>query len=147
MVNKIEAIVDAIGNLNGVSNPTSEAYQLRNPLLQKSYARPGRHLIDDKGRRKFDSFQAGYKACCFDVQLKVSGKSRAGLKQTDTLTALLGVYGLKEKLAADKVVNFLQKALENLQVSSKTPLSYFLDEKEAPAVNSEPDTKSPSEEC
>lgn len=126
-MNKIEAIVDAIGNLNGTNNPESDAYKLRNPLLIKSFARPGKHIIDDKGRRVFESYLAGYKAATFDAQLKVSGKSRAGLKPTDTLTNLLGVYGLKEKLAIDKVTNFLKKALVDKTITANTPLSYFLD--------------------
>lgn len=127
-MNKIESIVDAIGNLNGTNNPESDCYKLRNPLLIKSFARPGKHIIDDKGRRVFESFLAGYKAATFDVQLKASGKSRAGLKPTDTITALLGVYGLKEKLATDKVVNFLKKALQDTTISANTPLSYFIEE-------------------
>lgn len=129
-MNKIESIVDAIGNLNGTNNPESDCYKLRNPLLIKSFARPGKHIIDDKGRRVFDSFLAGYKAATFDVQLKASGKSRAGLKPTDTITALLGVYGLKEKLAIDKVVNFLKRALNDTQINANTPLSYFEEVKE-----------------
>lgn len=127
-MDKIEAIVDAIGNLNGTTNPEADAYKLRNPLLIKSFARPGKHIIDEKGRRVFESYLAGYKAATFDVQLKVSGKSRAGLKPTDTITALLGVYGLKEKLAIDRVVNFLKKALQDKQITANTPLSYFMPE-------------------
>ncbi len=40
MVNRVEAIVDALGKVNGMANPTSEAYVLRNPLLIRyEYAR------------------------------------------------------------------------------------------------------------
>jgi hypothetical protein len=125
-MDKIEAIVDALGNCNGMNNPESEAYRLRNPILQRSFAKPGKHIIDDKGRRVFDSLQAGYKAATFDVSLKLSGHSRAGLKPEDHLINLLGCYGINQKLAIDKVVNFLRKSLCNQEVSAKTPLSYFL---------------------
>lgn len=126
-VNKIEAIVDAIGRLNGIGNPESDAYRLRNPILQLSFARPGKHEVDNHGRRVFDSFLAGYKAATFDISLKAAGHSRAGLRSTDTLANLLGCFGLKEKLGIDQVVNFLRKALSDPQISAKTPLSYFLD--------------------
>jgi len=129
-VNKIEAIVDAIGRLNGIGNPESDAYKLRNPILQRSFARPGRHIIDDQGRRVFDSFLAGYKAATFDISLKASGHSRAGLRSTDTLANLLGCFGLKEKLGIDQVVNFLRKALSDPEISAKTPLSYFIESTE-----------------
>lgn len=126
MINLIEALVDAIGHTNGINSPESEAYRLRNPLLIRSFARPGKHLIDDKGRRVFDSFLAGYKAATFDVQLKVAGKSRAGLKPDDGIVNLLGCYGLKEKLAVDKVVNWLKKSLQDPTITANTPLAYFL---------------------
>lgn len=125
-INLIEALVDAIGHCNGINSPESEAYRLRNPLLLKSFARPGKHFLDDKGRRVFDSFQAGYKASCFDIQLKITGKSRAGLKPDDAIVNLLGCYGLKEKLAQDKIVNWLRKALQDISISANTPLAYFL---------------------
>lgn len=131
-VDRIEAVLDAIGHLNGMSNPESEAYQIRNPLLQKSFARPGKHLVDDKGRRVFDSLLAGYKAGTYDIKLKISGLSRAGLKPTDTITNLLGCYGMKELLATKKVVNFLQKALSDPTINAHTPLNYFLDGSELP---------------
>jgi hypothetical protein len=125
-VNKIEALVDAISHLCGSGNPDSDCYKIRNPLLIRSFARPGKHLIDDQGRRIFPSWLAGYKAACYDVDLKVRGQSRAGLKPTDTLTNLLGVYGLNNNLATGKVVNFLKRALADQAISAHTPLSYFI---------------------
>jgi hypothetical protein len=127
MVNRIEAIVDALGKVNGMANPSSDAYLLRNPLLMRSFARPGKHETDDNGRRIFTSLLSGYKAAVFDVQLKVEGKSRAGLKPTDTVTNLLGVYGVKEILGIKAVVEFMRKALKDDTLSKDTPLSYFLE--------------------
>ncbi|MCI0421070.1 MAG: hypothetical protein L0312_17895 [Acidobacteria bacterium] len=128
MVNRVEAIVDILGKLNGMGDPESEAYALRNPLLIRSFARPGKHETDDGGRRIFSSLLSGYKAGVFDCQLKLSGKSRAGLKPTDTLTNLLGVYGVKELGGIGTVVNFLRKALKDDRISKNTPLSYFVSE-------------------
>lgn len=126
-VNRIEAIVDALSRLNGADDPTSDCYKLRNPLLIKSFARPGKHIIDDAGRRVFPSWLAGYKAAMFDAELKISGHSRAGLKPTDTMTNLLGVYGLNNPQAVKRVINFLRRALENENISASTPLSFFID--------------------
>lgn len=127
-VNRVEAIVDVLGKLNGMGNPESEAYALRNPLLIRSFARPGKHETDEQGRRVFSSLLSGYKAALFDAQLKLGGKSRAGLKSTDTLTNLLGVYGLKEAVGIKSVVQFLRRALKDGDIDGNTPLSYFLQE-------------------
>lgn len=127
MISRIEVIVDAVGKLNGIHNPESEAYLLRNPLLLKSYAKPGRHEINSEGIRTFGLLLAGYKAAVFDVELKLKGLSRAGLKPTDALENLLGCYGIYEKLPKDNVVSFLRRALKDQSVSLKTHLSYFLE--------------------
>jgi hypothetical protein len=126
-VNRVEAIVDVLGKLNGMSNPESEAYALRNPLLIRSFARPGKHETDEQGRRVFSSLLSGYKAALFDATLKIEGKSRAGLKPTDTLTNLLGVYGIKEIVGINSVVQFLRRALKDSNIDKTTPLSYFME--------------------
>lgn len=125
MLNKIEALVDAIGKANGIHNPESETYKLRNPLLIKSFARPGKHETDEKGRRIFSSLLSGYKAGLFDIELKITGKSRAGLCSTDTLANLLAVYGIKEPGGISNIVSFLRRALSDQEISASTPLSYF----------------------
>jgi len=126
-VNRVEAVVDILGKLNGMGDPESEAYALRNPLLIRSFARPGKHETDEGGRRIFSSLLSGYKAALFDASLKIEGKSRAGLKPTDTLTNLLGVYGLKEGSGIKSVVLFLRRALKDEDISPNTPLSYFME--------------------
>jgi hypothetical protein len=127
-VNKTECLLQAIGKLNGMGNPEAESFSINNPLMVRSWARPGKHLMTEAGFRIFPSILAGIKAGLFDLELKISGHSRAGLKPTDTLANLLGCYGLKEKLAIDNVVNYLRKGLKDATISSKTPLSYFLSE-------------------
>lgn len=125
MTNKIEALLDAIGNLKGISNPDSLTYQIKNPLHIKSYARPGKHEIDEEGRRIFPSLLAGYKASLFDLEMKVSGKSRAGVREDDKLSNLLRVYGLSERLAHQQICKFLKRALRDDTIHPETPLSYF----------------------
>lgn len=124
-MNKIEALVDAIGKTNGIHNPESEAYRLRNPLLIRSFARPGKHETDEQGRRVFKSLLSGYKAALFDMELKVRGQSRAGLQPTSTLANVLGVYGIHEPGGISNVVSFLRRALNDQAISALTPLSYF----------------------
>ena len=124
---KCESLVDAIGNLNGAfGNPESEAYRLKSPLMLRSFARVGKHEVNERGLRIFPSMLSGYKAATFDMALKLSGNSRAGLKPTDTLENLLRVYGLTEILAHKKCVNFLRRSLQDETISVKTSLSYFL---------------------
>jgi len=125
MTNKLEALLDAIGNLKGMANPDSLTYQIKNPLHIRSFARPGKHEIDEEGRRIFPSWLAGYKASLFDLEMKVSGKSRAGLREEDKLSNLLRVYGLPEKLAQQQVCKFLKRALKDDTIHPETPLSYF----------------------
>jgi hypothetical protein len=124
-INKVEAIVDAISRLNGIGNPETDCYHLRNPLLIRSFARPGKHETDEKGRRVFTSLLSGYKAALYDCELKLSGNSRAGLKPEDTLTNLLGVYGIKEPGGISNIVSFLRRALNDQNISKDTPLTYF----------------------
>lgn len=124
-MNKIEALVDAIGKVNGIHNPESEAYRLRNPLLIRSFARPGKHETDEQGRRVFKSLLSGYKAALFDMELKITGQSRAGLQPTSTLSNVLGVYGIRELGGVSNVVSFLRRALDDPNINSSTPLSYF----------------------
>lgn len=124
---KIEALLESIANLNGCfSNPESEAYRLRSPLLVRSFARPGKHESTGEGKRIFPSMLAGYRAAVFDLEKKLSGQSRAGLKPTDRLENLLGVYEIKAEVSTTKVVNFLRRALNDQSITKNTPLEYFL---------------------
>lgn len=125
MTNRLEALLDAIGALKGWHNPDSETYQKKNPLQIKSFARPGKHEIDDNGVRVFTSALAGLKACLFDLEMKVSGESRAGLRAGDKLENLLRVYGITEKLGQEQVVKFLKRALKDQTMTRETPLACF----------------------
>ena len=127
-VPKIESLVDALGFIHGMHVPSSLAYQLRSPLLIKSFAKPGKHVLDPEGRRVFPSLLSGYKASEYDMKLKVQGQSRAGLQPTDRIRNLFGVYGIKDLAEVDKGINFLRHALQDDTISRDTPLSYFIEE-------------------
>lgn len=130
--NRIEALLDAIGKLNGIHNPESVAYKLHNPLKLKSFAILGKHDVDaETGLRKFGSFQAGYKGGFFDLELKMKGLSRAGLQSSDPLKNLLGCYSILEKQAVDSVVSFVRRALDCQTISTTTPLSFFTTDDDA----------------
>lgn len=129
MVTRLEALHDAIASLRGWNVPESDAYQLRNPLLIQSFSRPGKNEIDSKGRRVFDSSLAGIRACLYDLDLKVRGESRAGLKKDDKLENLLRVYGMNESLGQQQVVKFLKRALKDESITRQTPLAWFLEDK------------------
>src|ERR1017187_7367122 len=124
-VKRLEALLDALASLKSWHSPDSEAYQLRNPLLITSFSRPGKNEIDDKGRRVFKSALAGLRASLFDIELKVRGESRAGLKKEDRLDNLLGVYGVTEILGQNQVVKFLKRALKDDTITKTQPLSWF----------------------
>ena len=127
-VNRIEALLDSLAALKGWSNPESDAYQLRNPLLVQSFSRPGKNEIDDKGRRIFSTELAGIRACLFDLELKVKGESRAGIKKDDLLENVLRVYGVTERLGQQQIVKFLKRALKTQDISVTTPLAWFIEE-------------------
>ena len=124
-MNKIEAVVDAIAYTLKAYQGDSLAYTLRNPILLRSYARPGKHQVDEEGHRIFDSYLGGYKAAVWDVELKLNGNSNCGLTETDRLRNLLGVLGLKKEEDILSVVYFLRKSLQDPSINQLTPLSYF----------------------
>ena len=123
-INKIEALVDSISFLNSYYKADSISYKLRNPLLLRSFSKPGRHEIDDNGYRVFTTSIGGYKSSYWDVEKKLSGTSNTGLQPTDKLKNLLAVYGVNEEQDVLTVVYFLRKAIDPT-ISSSTPLSYF----------------------
>ena len=127
-VNKLEALLDSLSALKGWNSPDSEAYQLRNPLLVQSFSRPGKNSITDKGVRIFESSLAGLRACLFDLEIKVKGESRAGIKKDDKLVILLRVMGVTELGGQQQVVKFLKRALKTQDIKLTTPLAWFLEE-------------------
>lgn len=127
-VSKSEILVDAISNLNNFNGPDSLSYKIKNPLLLRSFAQPGKHKVTEEGYRVFDSLLAGFKSALYDICLKISGGSSTGLKPTDKLKNLLAVYGIKNEQDQMAVVFFLRKALDKT-IDLSTELSYFIEKK------------------
>ena len=125
-VNKIEALVDSISFLHKAYSPDSEAYKLRNPIMLKNYAPPGKHKVDEAGFRVFDSLLGGYKSGVYDVTIKLKGESNSGIKTTDALRNLLAVYAINKEDEINIIVFFLRKAVSK-DITPLTPLSYFKD--------------------
>lgn len=124
----VESLADAIGHLNGMYDPVSEAYRLRNPGLLHSFAKPGKHEVDDQGRRVFESFLSGYRAFLYDLEVKISGESRAKLKLTDSIENLLKTYNIHHTIAVSHIISFLEKAVSDPNINKHTKLSYFIEE-------------------
>jgi hypothetical protein len=127
MANKIDMLVLAIADCNGCFAPGTVSFELCNPLLMRSFAAPGKHETNVDGLRVFPSLISGLKAAGFDCALKISGKSRAGLKPTDKIENLLRVYGITNPGGVSKTISYLRRALKDQSVSKDTPLSYFLE--------------------
>jgi hypothetical protein len=128
MSNKLEHIVNAIAKLNGLLDPTSDAYRLKNPLLLRSFAMIGKHQVDPEGRRVFESVLNGLKAAMFDIELKASGKSRANAGPDSSLEEFLKCYQINTSLAVDHIVSFLRRALNDQNISKHTLISYFTED-------------------
>ena len=123
-INKVEALVDALVDLLGSSNPDGDLYAIRNPTALTSFSLPGKGELDESGRRIFKSWAAGYHAACYDARIKISGDSRAGVKKDDKLENFLRVMKI-DKFSQKQVVEFLRRALEDQSITTETPLSYF----------------------
>ena len=126
---RLEAIIDAIMTLHEYHKPDSECYRLRNPLMLKSFSKVGKHEVNENGVRIFSKFLDSYHSAVFDITCKVLGRSNSGIKKTDLLRNLLGVYGINQDKDQTQIVSFLKKALQNPDISLQTPLSYFAEVK------------------
>jgi hypothetical protein len=136
-MNRLEALADAIGHMNGIGMPSSEAYQLRNPGLLHAYALNRLQQMDDNGIRRFELLQGGYASLLDDLKIKCSGRSRSKLTPQNSLADLLPLYGLKTKMATDKTVRFLRVALKDDNLDSGVRLEFFL-ESETGAKDAKP---------
>jgi len=122
---RIEALADAFARMYGALDPQSEAYHLRNPLLLRAFN--PKHPRDEKGRRVFNSFVAGYENALLDLRIKCSGKSRAKLTSESPLVDLITTYG-QPTSALRYIINFLRHALKDDTIPSDVRLGFFLEE-------------------
>ena len=128
-IDRIEALIDALAYTHKAYQGDSLAYKLRNPVLLKTFGRPGKYEVDEDGYRIFTSYLGGYRSAVYDLVVKLSGKSNSGLLKTDKLKNYLGTMGLKQDSELTSVVSFLKKALQDPSISLQTPLSYFTEVK------------------
>lgn len=128
MITRLEALFDSIASLKGWHNPDSVCYQLRNPLMVKSFSKPGKNEITEEGYRIFSTQLAGVRAGLFDLDLKIRGKSRAGIKADDLLENVLRVFGIIELGGQQAAIKFLKRALKTQDIKTTTPLKWFTEE-------------------
>jgi hypothetical protein len=121
---KLESLAEAVVAYSGYADPASPLYAARNPGGLKAL---GPQPDDGNGNRTFRSVIDGLQALFFDVELKVTGRSRAKLKPESTLIDLSTAYNLPI-LTATAWARFLRKALNDPTISAHTPLSYFTKE-------------------
>jgi hypothetical protein len=122
---RLEALLEGIANLKGWVNPDSYTYQIKNPLQIKSFAPTGKHQIDENGVRIFSNWLGGYRACLYDLAVKVSGRSISGVGRGDKLSDLLKVYEIQPGLGQDQVIKYLRRAIRDQSISKSTPVAYF----------------------
>lgn len=134
-IKRIEALADAIAYLNKMHDPSSDAYQLRNPALARAYS--FRHLgeVDNRGRRIFSSLIGGYRFLIQDLTWKCSGQTRAKgyngkLSGNDNLSSLLKSFNLDKMEEGNifQLIDFLNTALPGSEIDAQTPLSFFVEE-------------------
>lgn len=119
----VEALAEAIIAYSGYLDPESSLYRARNPggLPATSF----KHKRDEEGNRIFKSLIDGIQALLYDVDLKLSGKSRNGLSRESTLTDFAIAFGCN-KLHAMAWAKFLSKALQD-NITHATRLERFLE--------------------
>lgn len=122
LMNKLEALADAIIAYVNSQAPDSASYQARNPMALKKYS--SKHPADPTGLRVFKSWIDGYQAGLFDLEVKCAGKSRANVTSESSLQELIRAYSLPH-LTSKYVAKFLRKALKDETISEKTELKYF----------------------
>ncbi|HEX3682201.1 MAG TPA: hypothetical protein VHU83_06630 [Bryobacteraceae bacterium] len=119
-MDKIEALALCIASVSGAFTPGSEAMRLNNPGLLRAFSM---RVEAEDGLRKFGSWYAGFKALCFDLQTKCSGKSRAHIAAESPLKDLLKLWDIR---SCHGQVNFLRRAIDDAAITDETPLSYFV---------------------
>jgi hypothetical protein len=125
MVNRIEALADAITEYSGYRNPESVLYQARNPGALKAHAVTVLRDLDNY--RVYPCFKAGWDSLLADLKAKCSGRSHTSLTQQSTLKDLLAVNGFQPTVCG-YVVKFIRRALQDQTITDQTPLEFFVTE-------------------
>lgn len=131
---RLEALCGAFAKMNGALDPLMDAYQLCNPGLLRAFS--PKHARDEKGRRVFTSFTAGWENLSLDLKIKCSGQSRAHLTPESSLVDLVTTYGNSTR-ALEYIVNFLRHALKDDTIPLTVKLGWFLEIEEKPDAGSD----------
>ncbi len=123
---KLEALAEAISHYSGYHNPSTALHAARNPGGLRGYQTKS-HQIDEHGYRVFNSVLNGFNALLYDIEFKLSGKSRAQLKPEQTLIDLAAAYQ-QMPTVAQAWARFIRQALQDNNITNKTQLSYFFEE-------------------
>jgi len=136
-VKRIEALADAIAYLNNMHDPSSRAYQYRNPGLLRSYSLRTLVNTDKDMVRIMDTKQGGDRALLSDLErkckgeLRVRGANGAVLTSDSKLVDILWTLGIRHSLTYNKpveqAVQFLRVAVGDDSIDEDTPLKYFLE--------------------
>jgi hypothetical protein len=139
-VKHVEALADAIAYLNKAHDPSSDAYQLRNPGMFRVYSFKHLNSSDSRGRRIFTSLIGGYRFLIQDLTWKCSGETRAKgvetngiqrkLKPSSSLADLLAAFKLNNEENLFTLIDFLVRSLHDESINSQTEISYFLKDDE-----------------
>jgi hypothetical protein len=127
MVKRIESLADAFAKLYGAADPTSDAHYLRNPGLLRAFN--PKHSRDEKGRRIFSSYVAGYENLLLDLKIKISGSSRSKLGPESLLVDLVHIYG-NNTSTLKYIVNFLRHSLRDDTIPTDVKLGWFIEDTE-----------------
>jgi hypothetical protein len=125
ILNRLEALADAIAFYYLAHDPVTTAYQNRNPGMLRAISL--KHARDENGYRLFNAYIDGYQALLYDLQLKASGKSFARLPDNATINDLMKAYGHTGALVGERIAKFVRKALQNSDIAATTPLTFFLE--------------------
>lgn len=115
---KIEAIADALCELNEYHDPESESYAKRNPGMLRAKMILG---AQDDTVRTFTCHQAGYKA------LTDSLKKQCERYKEKTLESGLAHHGHGSEFAVRRAIDFMKRSLGDKTISANTKLLYFVE--------------------
>ena len=116
---RLEALADAIAELNEYHNPESEAYRLRNPGLLRAKTLASLANSTDDCIRIFESHQSGYKSLLNRIE------KRCKYEGDRDVESLLATFGFGDPWAG---VSFINRSLGESVVRAGTKISFFLEQ-------------------
>jgi hypothetical protein len=120
---RLEALADAIAELNEYHDPESEAYRLRNPGLLRAKTLASLANSTEECIRIFESHQSGYKSLLNRIE------KRCKYEKDRTVASLVATFGFADDQAA-RAVNFINRSLGQdggFVVRVGTKISFFVE--------------------